>query len=287
MKKICLMLSLLLLVVMGSSAFLGSSRTEGIRLPVLMYHHFIEQGPSEAYTVVSASSFAQQLQALAAAGYTSVTPHQLVEYVDNGAPLPEKPVLITIDDGYTSNLDIAAPILEQEGMTATIFTIGICAGQTIYPHSGEVLDPPRFSFEAAKPWVDKGVLTIQSHTYDMHQRISYGFSGRDGVLSLPGESDQHYRQSLHNDFSAAAQQLQEGLNCPLEALAFPFGLYSIQAVEELKNLGVRVTLTTDSGMNVLISGDPDCLHLLRRNYVNDDMTGEDLIALIDKLNREA
>ena len=38
---------------------------------------------------------------------------EVLDYVDIGAPLPEKPVLITMDDGYTSNLEIAAPILEE------------------------------------------------------------------------------------------------------------------------------------------------------------------------------
>lgn len=81
-------------------------------LPVLMYHHFDEE-PGGSTMVVSPERFAEQMAALKQAGYTAVTPEQIVDYVDNGTPLPEKPVWISMDDGYQSNLTYAAPVLQR------------------------------------------------------------------------------------------------------------------------------------------------------------------------------
>jgi len=53
-------------------------------------------------------------------------------------------------------------------MCATVFVIGINEGEEIYIHSGYPLQPARFSYEDAEPWVKKGVLDIQSHSMDMH-----------------------------------------------------------------------------------------------------------------------
>ena len=142
---------------------------------ILMYHHF--EDTINNYTVVAKDRFREQLTALKKAGYETVTLAELIAFVEEDGPLPEKPLLITMDDGYTSNLTVAAPILEEFSMSATVFVIGMNEGQTVYAHSGQPLDPPRFAYAEAQPWIDRGVLEIQSHTYDLHQRASYGFSG--------------------------------------------------------------------------------------------------------------
>ena len=59
-------------------------------------------------------------------------------------------------------------------MCATVFAIGINEGEEYYPHSGEPMWQERFAFEKAAPWVEKGVIDVQSHTFDMHQLASTG-----------------------------------------------------------------------------------------------------------------
>lgn len=269
------------LALAAGAAFAVGRR--GTPVPVLMYHHFIETGPVQADTVVTAQSFDEQLEALREAGYTSITPRQLTDYVDGKDALPEKPILITMDDGYTSNLTIAAPILEKYGMTATVFVIGINVGEKVSPHSGQSLDPPRFSWKEVRPWVDKGVLTVQSHTYDMHQRADYGFSGRDGVLPLKGEGGADYRTALSEDFRKAENGLEQGLGTEMTALAFPFGLCSTEAVDELKKLGVRVTFATEYGCSRVVPGVPESIQCMDRWNVTDEITGEQLTSGLRKL----
>jgi len=70
------------------------------RVPILMYHHIDEYAANAM--IVTPETFATQMRALYENGFTAVTLCQLVDFVDRGIPLPERPVVITFDDGYLS-----------------------------------------------------------------------------------------------------------------------------------------------------------------------------------------
>ena len=219
-KSVLAAVLLAALVLLGADIRYGTVTGRHCRLPVLMYHHFSQEAGS-GFTV-SAARFREQMSALKAAGYTAVSIAQVVDYGQGGTPLPDKPVLITMDDGYTSNLDIAAPILEDLGLCAAVFVIGINEGEAVSAHTGEALTPPRFSFEEAAPWVEKGVLDLQSHTYDMHQRPQTGgVSGREGALKKEGESAEDYRDALLEDFAQYCRRREGRVSTPLTALSYP------------------------------------------------------------------
>ena len=273
-----LFLILLLLAQIGDIVYLQYFDTSRRRLPVLMYHHFADE--AKEGTVVTPVRFREQMDALKEAGYQAVTIPQVIDYVENGAPLPARPILITMDDGYGSNLDAAAPILEETGMCATVFAIGINEGEECYPHSGEPMWQERFAFEKAAPWVEKGVIDVQSHTFDMHQLASYGYSGRDGVLRLEGESDEDYRQALLSDMEAFRQRRGNRVATELLALAYPFGYYSEEADALLKEVGYAVTFTIDERPNYLSVHNGSCLRMMGRVNVTDWISGQELVQLL-------
>lgn len=252
---------------------------EGEALPILMYHHFDET--SKKGTVVSTARFREQMTALHDAGYHAVTIPQVIAFVREGTSLPDKSVLITMDDGYTSNLTQAAPILEELGMCATVFVIGINEGEQVYVHSGEPIWQARFSYEEAAAWVDKGVIDIQSHTFDMHQLASYGYSGRDGVLRLEGESWEDYRRAIMEDARQTWERRGDRVATQLLALSYPFGYYD-QDVDALeKEAGYEVTITTDERINRLREGDESCLRMMGRFNVTENMSGTELVKRLD------
>ena len=272
-----IILSLILAAIMLLLYILpGGMAERTYRLPVLMYHHF--DAAVAADTVVSPERFREQMTALKNAGYTAVTLQQIAAFVDHGVPLPEKPVLITMDDGYTSNLTIAAPILEELGMCATVFLIGIYEGEKISPNSGNPLYPARFSYEDALYWAEKGILDLQSHTFNMHQRAHDGMSGRDGILSLNGESLSKYRGALLEDAQLFAQRrAAHGVTTPLLALAYPYGFYSSESEEALREAGIRFTFTVEERCNILQIGREDCLWDMGRFNVTERDSGEMLV----------
>lgn len=255
----------------------GGAQTD--LLPVLMYHH-LRDDPGTSQMIVSPGRFAEQMEALAKAGYTAVTPDDLIAFVDEGKPLPEKPVWITFDDGYQSNLDYGAPVLQKNKLKATIYVIGISVGKTTYKDMGVPIIP-HFSFEDAQPWVDRDILTIQSHTYDMHN-VSNLDAGhyRRGVLPRDGESLEAYMEAFRTDFAASADAIQKAYGKPVTAFAYPFGLHNAVTEGMLRQAGVRLTVTIREGLNTLTQGDPTCLYGMSRFNITDDVTGEQLLAKI-------
>ena len=272
-----MVLASLLLGLLGSVAL---EKSRGTPVPVLMYHHFAPETGSD--TVVTPEQFRRQMTAIKEAGFTAVTLQQMLDYVEKGTPLPEKPVLITMDDGYTSNLTLAAPILEELGLRATIFVIGVNEGQTIYLHSGNPLYPERFSYEEAAQWVEKGVLDLQCHTFDMHQLQSYGFSGRDGMLALAGESAAAHRKAIEEDLAQFRWRREGRVSTPLCALAYPYGYYDLEIDGILAQLGYTITFTTDELCSRLKEGDLSSLRMLGRFNVTEHWSGEDLVRRLEK-----
>lgn len=257
------------------------------RVPILMYHAFTgDPADVTASTFVSAPAFEEQLQALREAGYETVSFADLINYVYSGGGLPEKPVVITFDDGYASNLAIAAPLLEKYGFSASIAVIGCSVGRDTYKDTGAAIYP-HFSLEEAGPWVESGVIEIISHSYDMHQSASLdGADCRQGVLPLPGESEADYIAALTADFTRSKEQIEGGLGVEAAAFAYPGGHCCETAEIVLHDLGVRVTLTIEAGTNDVIRGVPQSLYQLRRCWITDDMSGQDLVDLLQSLETE-
>lgn len=88
-------------VWLGGIGYGGATATE---VPVLMYHR-INDNPGDYE--VSPWTLTQQLDWLAANGYTAITPSDLAAAIDYGTPLPPKPVILSIDDGFVSSLGFA------------------------------------------------------------------------------------------------------------------------------------------------------------------------------------
>lgn len=259
----------------------GKTKEKTYRLPVLMYHHFDENVTAD--TVVSPERFREQMVALKDAGYTTVTLSQIADFIDFGVPLPEKSVLITLDDGYSSNLAVAAPILEELGLCATVFVIGIYEGETISPNSGNPLYPARFSYEDARWWVENGVLDLQSHSYNMHQNAADGWTGRDGILPLKSECQEAYCAALLEDAGAFEQRrAQCEIETPLLALAYPYGFFDSRADEVLRKAGFRFTFTVDEHSNILRVGNETCLWNMGRFNVTERDSGERLLKRLNE-----
>ncbi len=97
------------------------------RVPILMYHYLSVPPPNaDIYRLdlsVTPQLFAEHLDAMLQAGYTTISLYQWLAHLTQGAPLPEKPVVLTFDDGYRDNYTNAFPLLRERGMVATFFIV--------------------------------------------------------------------------------------------------------------------------------------------------------------------
>jgi Predicted xylanase/chitin deacetylase len=99
-------------------------------VPILLYHSVSDVPSSfiEPYTVAPAT-FARHLDAVAETGATTLTVSALRSALNGEGRLPERPVLITFDDGFLDTLTTAAPLLAERAMAMTAYiTTGVVAG---------------------------------------------------------------------------------------------------------------------------------------------------------------
>jgi len=92
------------------------------RIPILAYHK-IDALKELGITCILPGTFEKQMRFLAQNGYKSISPEHLVASITGEAKLPEKPVLLTFDDGYENFYTHAYPILKKYGYTALIFML--------------------------------------------------------------------------------------------------------------------------------------------------------------------
>src|SRR5262249_20466950 len=94
--------------------------TRGV--PVLLYHAFAATDTSDRY-VVARRSLSRQLRLLRLLGYSGIHFDELVQALRGSQLPPSRSVVITIDDGYVANREVAQPVLSRHGFPATIFLV--------------------------------------------------------------------------------------------------------------------------------------------------------------------
>jgi len=123
------------------------------RVPILMYHYLGEPSQSEDLPYyVSARRFETQMRVLASEGYRTIDLRHLLEAFKDRCELPQKPIVITFDDGHRSFYTIGAPILRSFGFAATMFLITSKVGQRSYLTWSDVLE------------LDSEAISFQSHS---------------------------------------------------------------------------------------------------------------------------
>ena len=250
-------------------------------VPILMYHHIDEN--DSGGMIVTPELFEENLAALSAHGYTAITFDDLDAYVRRGSPLPEKPVLITFDDGYRSNYIKAYPLLKQYGMKATIFMVGVTTGRSTYKDTGvEII--PHFSYAEAKEMYDSGYICIGSHTYDFHRVESLDKENyRNGATQLENETDSEFAELFLSDIIKSKSEIEANVGNTVRYLAYPQGVHSTLTDVCVKQAGYYATVTVQEAPNIIIKGIPQTLYNMNRIGVYPDTTGEKLIERIENV----
>lgn len=255
---------------------------QSVQVPVLMYHHLAQEPASDME--ISPEVFAEQLEALSTAGYTAVLVRDLIDFVYADGDLPEKPVCITMDDGYLSNYELAWPLLKQYGMKATIFVIGSSIGHTEFYKDTEYPIIPHFSWDQAREMQASGIIDIQCHTFDMHQWPPFetGDKVRASILRLEGESKTAYRDAVVEDLTFYNDLRMQEMGEGFYVLAYPGGGFDELSEEIVHDeVGIPVTLSTQAlGLNTVTRGKPATLYAMYRWNINNDVTGEILLEKI-------
>lgn len=232
-------------------------------VPILVYHH-IDDDPFEPNSLITPpAKFRSDMEAVKAAGFQTVSLQQLIAYVDGDGVLPDNPLVITFDDGYLSNYEYGYPVLKELGLNATISVIGWSVGRDEHRIPGKQFYP-HFTWEEAREMQESGVIDIQNHSFDMHESVPDDPDVRSGVLPKEGESSGAYAEAIIDDLQFLKGEIETRTGGTVNVFTYPFGYYAHLTEQLLKDLGYRTTLTTKSGINVIVKGDPDSLFALKR-----------------------
>lgn len=200
------------------TAFAGAFAISGIRwnwwrkkvkgLPVLMYHKI--GNPSKNSKLkklwVSPEKFIRQMDYLVEHKYTSLVFSDLENYYKKNTRLPENPVLITFDDGYRDNYEIAFPVLREKNIKANIFLTSESIGKHNHWHDPEE-EPwqPMLTWEQILDMQNSGLIEFGAHTLN-HANLT----------EIPPET-------ARCEIEECKYRLERKLNRPVYAFAYPYG----------------------------------------------------------------
>ena len=178
---------------------------------VLNYHKVVDEHMSLS---VPLADFEQHMKWLKEYGYTSITPEELYDFIVNGGELPERPVLITFDDGYKDNYTNAYPIMKKYGFKGTIFVVTGFLG--VYDNY--------MTWEQAKELSDNG-FSIESHTYS-HK-------------SMTEASD----EEISKELTKSRDTIRNKLGIEADFMAYPTGTYNLHIAELVQKAGYKGAFT--------------------------------------------
>lgn len=184
-------------------------------VPILYYHSVMLEAGNPVR--MPPDQFEAQMAYLKNNGYHSVTLEQLYKALYKGGALPEKPFVITFDDGYTDNYTTAYPILKKYGYTGTVFMVAN------WIDGGEFLSLSQLKELAKNGWDIVGHSANHLHLTD-----------QDEV-------------ALKNELKGSKELLEQRLGLPVKYFAYPYGEYNEDVVLAVKNAGYLMAFTTERG----------------------------------------
>jgi len=198
----------------AADRFAGKNLVIPAGIPVLCYHAF---GDDSQVTYISEKKFREQMQYLKDNSYFTLTLDEFNDFILNKKPIPEHSVLITIDDGYMNNYQIAYPILKELGLNATIFIITNGINDGYYMSADQLVD------------MSKNGISFGSHTTN-HQQLD----------KLTYEE----QLKIMQDSKTALENI---LGTKITAFCYPFGKFNENSKKAAKESGYSTAFNINGG----------------------------------------
>lgn len=255
-----ILLGILLLTLLGlpNGQKAGLPQKDGVRLPILMYHSLLKDPAKSGDFVITPAQFESDLKWLKSKGYQSVFVQEIIDYVYQNRPLPDRCVMLTFDDGCYNNYVYAVPLLKKYGMKAVFSVVGAYTRKHSQIGGGNV-NFSYCSFDDLRRLQDSGVAEIQNHSDDLHRLTGK----REGSLKCSWESQGQYEAMLKNDVLSWQNDLEQVLCKRPTAFTYPFGRICKESLPIVQDMGFLASFSCVRGVNIL-THDPACLYQLKR-----------------------
>lgn len=201
----------------------ASSGAGNRQIPVLAYHRV---GYTTDNLTVTPERFTNDLESLQEWGYCSISLEDFQKFIDDrNVNLPDKPILITFDDGYLDNFENAYPILRKYGMIGTFFII------TDMLWTKDRLAPEHIAE------MSQGGMSFGSHTVTHRALAELDYA------------------TIYNELVNSKATLESVLGKNVNAIAYPRGSYNEAVIEIAQNVGYITGFTVKEGLCIKESPD--------------------------------
>lgn len=209
------------------------------QVPVLMYHR-VDKASSDRNTV-PLDKFIWQMRYLHEHGYTTISVRQLQRHMAGQAALPEKPVVLTFDDGYMDNYEYALPVLQKYDLTASVFVVAGWVGRECGWRKEDKRTVRLMNWQQLKEWQNAG-NEVGAHTLQ-HPHLS-----------------QLSETTIREELAGSKQLLEEKLQTEISILCYPYGDFDRRVQQIARQVGFSAALAIFDGVSL---GADDCYAIPR------------------------
>jgi peptidoglycan/xylan/chitin deacetylase (PgdA/CDA1 family) len=225
-------------------------------VPVIMYHVVTSNSSRFDKYCISVDNFESDLKFLQQAGYETVFLEDVANFVLNGQSLPEKPIVLTFDDGQTTDFLNVYPLLQKYKAKAEISIIG----KETDKYSAMPVSPgnyhPHLTWNLIEEMSNSEFVRFQNHSYDMHKG--------NGSAIKSGESKAAFEARFKSDILKLQDRMFEMTGRKPTFYTYPFGAITNGTDVYLKDMGFLGGLSCENLAAKFTQGDEDCLFRIDR-----------------------
>ncbi|NJN02702.1 MAG: polysaccharide deacetylase family protein [Leptolyngbyaceae cyanobacterium RM1_1_2] len=189
------------------------------QVPVIMYHDILAE--KEVFFDVLPEELEQDFELIHSSGLTPVSLDQLVNHLRTGTPLPDKPVLLTFDDGYAGHYTYVYPLLKRYGYPATF---SVFTGKL----DGDIVGRSTLTWDQVQQMATDPLVTIAAHS-----------------VTHPRDLRLLTDEELHREVFESKRLVEEKIGQPVRYFTYPEGKYDERVAKVVAEAGYLAALTMD------------------------------------------
>lgn len=225
-----------------------SDRARLARVPVIMYHDVLPQ--KEVSWDNTPQEIVEHFELIKTQGLTPISLQQLVTHLQTGLPLPEKPIVLTFDDGYGGHYEYVYDLIKKYNYPAvfSIYTDGV--GKDAIPNADRRPRAPRthVSWEQLQEMKMNPLVEIVSHS-----------------VTHPLDMRKQTDEQLKRELGESKQVLESKLGIPMDYFTYPVGKNDDRIRRLVREAGYKAALTMhEDAKDEQLAGESDDLLAIGR-----------------------
>lgn len=261
------------------------------KIPAFCYHDVVADNDTQILEkdpyAITQKRLEEHFELFKKNGYTPISLKQYGDYLNGRGKLPDKPILLSFDDGRESMYTRIYPLLKKYNYPA-VFAIILSYMDTMPPADINKM----VTWQQLQEMRDSGLVEVASHTYNLHNFVvanNYGDRYQNVATiwwrdSNGYETENDFNSRITNDMLTGKSLFDENMGSSSNILVWPFGVYTQYAKETAKKAGYEYQLMLNDDVKLddksclsrfIIYGNPsnnDILKMLNHSYPRKAMT---------------